>query len=471
MKYVYAFREGNRDQKYLLGGKGANLAEMTSLGLPVPPGFTITTDACKAYMAAGNKMPDGLMDEVAQARRALEAEAGKRLGDEADPLLVSVRSGAAFSMPGMMDTVLNLGLNDTSVKGLAKQTGNERFAQDSYRRFVQMFGKIVLGIPGESFEEALHEACSAKGAKTETGLSADDLTAVVETFKGIVKRETGAEFPQSPDDQLAAAIEAVFRSWNGTRARQYRQMEKIPDDLGTAVNVQTMVFGNKGEDSGTGVAFTRDPGSGENVPYGDYLANAQGEDVVAGVRNTVPLQEMGSEHPQAWQELQDHMRKLERHYKDMCDIEFTVEQMKLWLLQTRIGKRTAIAEWVIANDMCDEELIDETIAVRDRLTPGKLDELFKPRIKQELKDSNDPVARGLNASPGAAVGRVVFTADESEQWAERGERVILVRRETTPDDYHGMVVAQGILTSAGGTNSHAAVVAREKGDPPVFGAR
>ena len=469
-KWVYDFQEGDASQKYLLGGKGANLAEMTNLGLPVPPGFTISTEACNAYREGGQNFPEGLLDEVAEHRKSLEEKMGREIGNPGDPLLVSVRSGAAFSMPGMMDTVLNVGLNDESVEGLTRQTQSDRFAWDSYRRLVQMFGKTVMGVEGDLFEEAIDEAKQKRGVKNDIDLDTDDLKSLVARFKEIVERETNRDFPQDPTEQLHLAIEAVFKSWDNKRAQDYRRRNKIPDDLGTAVNVQTMVFGNKGEDSGTGVAFTRDPGSGENVPYGDYLANAQGEDVVAGVRNTVPLQEMGSEHPQAWQELQDHMRKLERHYKDMCDIEFTVEQMKLWLLQTRIGKRTAIAEWVIANDMCDEELIDETIAVRDRLTPGKLDELFKPRIKQELKDSNDPVARGLNASPGAAVGRVVFTADESEQWAERGERVILVRRETTPDDYHGMVVAQGILTSAGGTNSHAAVVARGEGIPAVCGA-
>jgi pyruvate, orthophosphate dikinase len=467
MKYVYAFREGNRDQKYLLGGKGANLAEMTSLGLPVPPGFTITTDACKAYMAAGNKIPDGLMDEVGGARRALEAEMGKRLGDEADPLLVSVRSGAAFSMPGMMDTVLNLGLNDTSVKGLAKQTGNERFAQDSYRRFVQMFGKIVLGIPGESFEDALHEAVSAKGVKSETGLSADDLTAVVETFKGIVKKETGAEFPQNPDDQLAAAIEAVFRSWNGTRARQYRHMEKIPDDLGTAVNVQTMVFGNKGEDSGTGVAFTRDPATGERVAYGDFLTNAQGEDVVAGIRNTEPLDAMANHFPECHAQLRENMKILENHYRDMCDIEFTIELGKLYMLQTRVGKRTAAAALRMAAEMVEEGLIEPKEAVL-RVQPSQLDQLLHPQFdpKAEVK----AIAKGLKASPGAAVGAVYFTADDAEQHAQAGEKVILVRPETSPDDLHGMIAAEGILTSRGGLVSHAAVVARGMGKPAICGA-
>jgi pyruvate, orthophosphate dikinase len=467
MKYVYAFREGNRDQKYLLGGKGANLAEMTSMGLPVPPGFTISTDACKAYMAAGNKIPDGLMDEVAEARSALEAEMGKRLGDEADPLLVSVRSGAAFSMPGMMDTVLNLGLNDTSVKGLAKQTGNERFAQDSYRRFVQMFGKIVLGIPGESFEEALHEAISAKGVESEAELSADDLAAVVETFKGIVRAGTGADFPQNPDDQLAAAIEAVFRSWNGRRARDYRRMEKIPDDLGTAVNVQTMVFGNKGEDSGTGVAFTRNPATGEQAPYGDFLTNAQGEDVVAGIRVTEPLDAMGTHFPEPHTQLLENMAILENHYRDMCDIEFTIEQGKLYMLQTRVGKRTAAAALRMAAEMVEEGLIEPQEAVL-RVQPSQLDQLLHPQFDPKAKF--DSIAKGLNASPGAAVGAVYFTADDAEAHAQAGEKVILVRPETSPDDLHGMIAAEGILTSRGGLVSHAAVVARGMGKPAICGA-
>jgi len=467
MKYVYAFREGNRDQKYLLGGKGANLAEMTSLGLPVPPGFTITTDACKAYMAAGNAMPDGLMGEVAAARRILEDEMGKKLGDEADPLLVSVRSGAAFSMPGMMDTVLNLGLNDSSVKGLAKQTGNERFAQDSYRRFVQMFGKIVLGLPGERFEDALHEAVKAQGASSETELSASDLAAVVETFKGIVKQETGSDFPQNPDDQLAAAIEAVFRSWNGRRARDYRRMEKIPDDLGTAVNVQTMVFGNKGEDSGTGVAFTRNPATGERAAYGDFLTNAQGEDVVAGIRVTEPLDALGTKFPQCHQQLLDIMATLENHYRDMCDIEFTIEQGTLYMLQTRVGKRTAAAALRMAAELVDEGLIEPREAVL-RVQPAQLDQLLHPQL--QAGDDDKPFAKGLNASPGAAVGAVYFTADDAEAHAEAGEQVILVRPETSPDDLHGMIAAEGILTSRGGLVSHAAVVARGMGKPAICGA-
>ncbi|MGH2749134.1 MAG: pyruvate, phosphate dikinase, partial [Actinomycetota bacterium] len=465
-KWVYDFNEGDASQKYLLGGKGANLAEMTNLGLPVPPGFTITTEACNAFRQSGRQFPNGLLDEVAEHRKKLEETMGRQIGDTRDPLLVSVRSGAAFSMPGMMDTVLNVGLNDESVEGLAEQTGSERFAWDSYRRLLQMFGKTVMGVDGDLFEEAIEETKEKRDVESDVDLDVKDLKSLVKTFEKIIKKETKREFPQDPTEQLHFAIEAVFKSWDNRRAQDYRRRNRISDDLGTAVNVQTMVFGNKGDDSGTGVAFTRDPSTGEKKPYGDYLQNAQGEDVVAGIRNTVPLDEMGSLQPDAWAELKVHLATLERHYKDMNDIEFTVEQGKLWLLQTRIGKRTALAEWVIAYDMVEEGLIDEESAVRDRLTAGKLDELFKPVINP----STEPVARGLNASPGGAVGRVVFTADDSEEWAARGEKVILVRRETTPDDYHGMVVAQGILTSAGGTNSHAAVVARGEGIPAVCGA-
>jgi pyruvate, orthophosphate dikinase len=466
-KFVYAFEEGSRDQKYLLGGKGANLAEMTNLGLPVPPGFTISTDACKAYMALGDQMPPGLMDEVAVAREQLEKKMGKQLGDADDPLLVSVRSGAPFSMPGMMDTVLNLGLNDESVKGLAKQTQNERFAYDSYRRFVQMFGKIVLDISGELFEEALHDLVEARGLSVDTELSADDLAGLVETFKGIVKTEKGVDFPTDPQEQLAYAIDAVFKSWNGRRARDYRRMEKIPDDLGTAVNVQTMVFGNKGDDSGTGVAFTRNPSTGEHKPYGDFLKNAQGEDVVAGIRITEPLDAMGNEFPEPHQELLRLMQLLENHFRDMCDIEFTIEQGRLFMLQTRVGKRTAAAALRMAVEMVDEGLIDRTEAVL-RVQPAQLDQLLHPQFDPKAKF--EVLAKGLNASPGAAVGKVYFTADEAEARHEAGERVILVRPETSPDDLHGMIAAQGILTSRGGLVSHAAVVARGMGKPAICGA-
>jgi pyruvate, orthophosphate dikinase len=467
--FVLDFHEGNKDMKDLLGGKGANLAEMTNIGLPVPPGFTITTEACLAYLKNG-AFPDGLMDEVRGHLETLEQSMGKRLGDPSDPLLVSVRSGAKFSMPGMMDTVLNLGLNDDSVQGLAKQTSNERFAWDAYRRFVQMFGKIVLDIPAERFEDLLDEAKHAKGPEAkDTDLSTDDLQALTARFKDVVEKETGEAFPAEPGTQLEKAIEAVFRSWNGARAVAYRRQNKISDDLGTAVNVVAMVFGNMGEDSGTGVAFTRDPATGEKVPYGDYLPNAQGEDVVAGIRNTLPLTDLATLDPPSWERLRDGMGILERHYRDMCDIEFTIEKGRLWFLQTRVGKRTSFAEWVMAFDMWQEGLISKDEGLL-RLDANRLEQLFKPVIKREIKDRETPVTTGLNASPGAEAGRVVFTADAAKEWAERGEDVILVRRETTPDDYHGMIKSRGILTSAGGTNSHAAVVARGEGISAVCGA-
>ncbi len=468
-KFVYDFNEGNRDMKDLLGGKGANLAEMTNLGLPVPPGFTISTEACLSYLAKGS-FPDGLKEECEEHLRGLEKAMGKTLGDDRDPLLVSVRSGAKFSMPGMMDTVLNLGLNDRSVHALAEQTSNERFAWDSYRRFVQMFGKIVLGIDADKFEEKLDEAKATRGEDAkDTDLDAGDLKKLTDEFKEIVKTETGEAFPQDPRMQLQKAIEAVFRSWNGARAVAYRRQNKISDDLGTAVNIVAMVFGNMGEDSGTGVAFTRNPATGEKEPYGDYLPNAQGEDVVAGIRNTLKLTELGELDPKSWDELRRGMDTLEKHYRDMCDIEFTIERGKLWFLQTRVGKRTSFAEWVMAYDMWIEGLIGREEGLL-RLDPNRLEQLFKKVIKADQKSSDNPATKGLNASPGAAVGRVVFTADAAAEWAERGEMVILVRRETTPDDYHGMIRSQGILTSAGGTNSHAAVVARGEGIPAVCGA-
>ena len=467
MRYVFAFEEGSKEQKYLLGGKGANLAEMTNLGLPVPPGFTITTEACNAYMAAGDKLPDGLMGEVAGALRALEAKMGKQLGDPTDPLLVSVRSGAPFSMPGMMDTVLNLGLNDVSVGGVARQTGNPRFAYDSYRRFVQMFGKIVLDIDGDTFENVLTELRKKRGVETDPELSAEDLQGLVDRFKAIVQSEAGIEFPQDPQEQLRYSIEAVFKSWNGERARVYRRMEKIPDDLGTAVNVQTMVFGNKGDDSGTGVAFTRDPSTGENSPYGDFLRNAQGEDVVAGIRTTEPLDAMAATFPECHRELLDVMQKLQSHYRDMCDIEFTIEQGRLFILQTRVGKRTAAAALRMAVEMQAEGLIDKREAVL-RVEPAQLDQMLHPQFDPAA--SYKAVTKGLNASPGAAVGKVYFTADDAEAHHEAGESVILVRPETSPDDLHGMIAAEGILTSRGGLVSHAAVVARGMGTPAVCGA-
>jgi len=467
VKYVYAFEEGDKSQKYLLGGKGANLAEMTNLGLPVPPGFTITTEACKVYMAGHDTLPEGLMDEVAGAVSALEAKMGKRLGDVDDPLLVSVRSGAPFSMPGMMDTVLNLGLNDTSVQGLAKQTANERFAFDSYRRFVQMFGKIVLDIPGDAFEHALEALRDERGVATDPELSADDLRGLVATFQGIVRKRSGSDFPQDPAEQLRLAIEAVFKSWNGERARIYRRMEDIPDDLGTAVNVQTMAFGNKGEDSGTGVAFTRDPATGENLPYGDFLTNAQGEDVVAGIRVTEPLDAMANHFPECHEQLLGVMTLLQNHYRDMCDIEFTIEQGRLFILQTRVGKRTAVAALRMAVEMEEEGLIDKREAVL-RVQPEQLDQLLHPQFDPDAKYT--AITKGLNASPGAAVGQVYFTADDAEARHTEGQRVILVRPETSPDDLHGMIAAEGILTSRGGLVSHAAVVARGMGTPAVCGA-
>ena len=466
-KYVYDFEEGNRDMKNLLGGKGANLAEMTNMGLPVPLGFTVTCEACNAYRSAGRQFPEGMLEEVATHLEKLEQGMGRRLGDPADPLLVSVRSGAPFSMPGMMDTVLNLGLNDQSVEGLTKQTGSERFAWDSYRRLVQMYGKTVMGVEGDRFEEALEHAKETKGVRNDVELDEGDLRGLVAQFKDIISTDTGREFPQDPREQLTGGIEAVFGSWDNKRAIDYRRKNKIDDSLGTAVNIQAMVFGNKGDDSGTGVAFTRNPANGDPTPYGDYLVNAQGEDVVAGIRNTMKLEEMGDVQPRAWEELQEHMHTLETHYRDMCDIEFTVEQGKLWLLQTRVGKRTAFAEWIMAHDMLGDELIDVDEALL-RLDANRLEELFKKVIASG--GDAEAIASGLNASPGAAVGKVVFSADDAQEWAERGEPVILVRRETTPDDYHGMIRSQGILTSAGGTNSHAAVVARGEGIPAVCGA-
>jgi pyruvate,orthophosphate dikinase len=453
--------------KDLLGGKGANLAEMTNMGLPVPLGFTVTCAACNAYRAAGRQFPSGMLEEVGAHLEQLEGGMGRRLGDPGDPLLVSVRSGAPFSMPGMMDTVLNLGLNDQSVEGLTKQTGSERFAWDSYRRLLQMYGKTVMGVDGDRFEEALEHAKEAKGVGNDVELDQGDLRQLVEGFKAIIAAETGRQFPQDPREQLTGGIEAVFGSWDNRRAVDYRRKNKIDDSLGTAVNIQAMVFGNKGDDSGTGVAFTRNPANGDPHPYGDYLGNAQGEDVVSGIRNTLKLEDMGQVQPRAWEELQGHMRTLERHYLDMCDIEFTVEQGKLWLLQTRVGKRTAVAEWIMAHDMLSEGLIDVDTAML-RLDADRLEELFKQVIAEGV--GAEAIASGLNASPGAAVGKAVFSADEAQEWAGRGEPVILVRRETTPDDYHGMIRSEGILTSAGGTNSHAAVVARGEGIPAVCGA-
>jgi pyruvate,orthophosphate dikinase len=466
-QYIYDFREGNKDMKDLLGGKGANLAEMTNLGLPVPPGFTISTEACISYLDTGD-FPDSLRDEVEAHLRGLEADMGKQLGDRDNPLLVSVRSGAKYSMPGMMDTVLNLGLNDHSVLGLARQAGSDRFAFDSYRRFIQMFGKIVMDVPGEAFEDVLERAKARKGPDAkDTDLSVTDLQNLVERFKRIVREHAGRLFPSDPREQLIMAVEAVFRSWNNERAKTYRRQYRIPDDLGTAVNIVAMVFGNLGEDSGTGVAFTRDPATGEQGVYGDYLPNAQGEDVVAGIRNTLPLSELRNLNPQAYRQLLDNMRKLERHYRDMCDIEFTIEKAKLWMLQTRVGKRTGGAAVKMAVDMAGEGLISREEAV-GRVEPEQLDQLLHPQFDPQAEV--EVLAKGLNASPGAAVGEAVFDADTAEELAEEGKDVILVRRETNPDDLHGMIAARGILTSHGGKTSHAAVVARGMGKPAVCGA-
>ena len=471
-KFVYDFSEGSKDQKDLLGGKGANLAEMTNLGLPVPPGFTITTEACRAFLASAGEgsageMPAGLADEIAEHLEHVEKAAGKRLGQSDDPLLVSVRSGAKFSMPGMMDTVLNIGLNDESVHGLAAQASNDRFAWDSYRRLLAMFGKTVLGIDGDLFEEALERVKKEAGAESDLELTADHIRELVGTFKEIVAEGSGKPFPQDPQEQLLMAVQAVFSSWNTPRAVLYRRQERIPGDLGTAVNVQTMVFGNLGMDSGTGVAFTRDPASGEQGIYGDYLQNAQGEDVVAGIRNTVPLVELETLDKKSYDELMAIMQKLEEHYRDLCDIEFTVERGQLRMLQTRVGKRTAGAAFRIAVQLVDQGLItlDEAL---ERVTGAQLAMLMFPQF--DHASDAELLTKGMNASPGAAVGKAVFDSNTAVEFAERGEKVILVRRETNPDDLHGMVAAAGILTSRGGKTSHAAVVARGMGRTCVCGA-
>ncbi|MEU5140584.1 pyruvate, phosphate dikinase [Streptomyces sp. NPDC021139] len=465
-KFVYDFTEGNKDLKDLLGGKGANLAEMTNLGLPVPPGFTITTEACKTYLDSGEE-PAALRDEVSAHLDALEVKMGKKLGQADDPLLVSVRSGAKFSMPGMMDTVLNIGLSDKSVQGLAKQAGDERFAWDSYRRLIQMFGKTVLGVDGDLFEEALEAAKTAKKVAVDTELEAADLKKLVTKFKKIVKTEAGRDFPQDPREQMDLAIKAVFDSWNGERAKLYRRQERIPHDLGTAVNICSMVFGNLGPDSGTGVAFTRDPASGHQGVYGDYLQNAQGEDVVAGIRNTVALADLEQIDKKSYDQLMQIMETLENHYLDLCDIEFTIERGQLWMLQTRVGKRTAGAAFRIATQLVDQGLIDEAEALQ-RVNGAQLAQLMFPRFDEDAKV--DKVGRGIAASPGAAVGKAVFDSYTAVKWSRSGEKVILVRRETNPDDLDGMIAAEGILTSRGGKTSHAAVVARGMGKTCVCGA-
>ncbi|MDR2379055.1 MAG: pyruvate, phosphate dikinase [Bifidobacteriaceae bacterium] len=465
-KYVYSFAEGNKDLKDLLGGKGANLGEMTGLGLPVPPGFTITTEACRHHMHHGQNPPE-LAEQVTAAIDALEATFGRKLGGDSEPLLVSVRSGAKFSMPGMMETVLNVGLNDRSVLGLAEFAGDERFAWDSYRRLIQMFGKTVLGIDGELFAEALDAKKRAVGAASDVELTADDLKDLVATFKAIVAGQTGQAFPQEPRAQVDAAVVAVFNSWNTDRAKVYRRRERISDELGTAVNVQSMVFGNLGPDSGTGVAFTRDPATGHPGAYGDYLPNAQGEDVVAGIRNTLSLDDMAKIDRTSYDQLRQIMSTLENHYRDLCDIEFTVERGKLWMLQTRVGKRTAAAAFKIAIQLVDQGLINLDSAL-ERVTGDQLSNLMFPQF--------DPAApkklltKAMAASPGAAVGQAVFDSPTAARWAADGRTVILVRRETNPDDLSGMIASAGILTARGGKTSHAAVVARGMGTTCVVGA-
>ena len=466
LKFVYDFAEGNKDLKDLLGGKGANLAEMTNLGLPVPPGFTITTDACRYYLRHGST-PDGLDGEVTSHLAVIEEAIGRTLGDPVDPLLVSVRSGAKFSMPGMMDTILNIGLSDDSVRGLAKQAGNERFAWDSYRRLIQMFGKTVLGIDGEQFEHALDSAKKARGVVSDTELDAEDLRNLTYSYKEIVRALAGRDFPQDPREQMDLAIRAVFSSWNADRAVLYRRQEHIPTDLGTAVNVVAMVFGNLGDDSGTGVGFTRDPATGAQGVYGDYLQNAQGEDVVAGIRNTVPLQDLERMDKASYDELMSIMATLEGHYRDLCDIEFTIEHGKLWMLQTRVGKRTAAAAFRIATELVDQGLIDIDEALT-RVTGADLVRLMFPTFDTSANVAR--IATGVSASPGAAVGQAVFDSARAVELAAAGEDAILVRRETNPDDLNGMIAAKGVLTSRGGKTSHAAVVARGMGKPCVCGA-
>jgi pyruvate, orthophosphate dikinase len=483
-KWVYLFNEVEKAEDYvggkwdnvraLLGGKGAGLADMTRAGVPVPPGFTVTTEACNAYLAAGQKFPEGMWDQELEALKQVEAATVKKLGDPNNPLFVSCRSGAKFSMPGMMDTVLNIGMNDKTAAGLVKLTGDERFVYDSYRRLVEMFGEVVLNIPDEAFEGPLHSYKEERGIKSDTELSAEDWKALVEKFKAVVREHKGFDFPQDPNEQLRFATEAVFKSWNGKRAVDYRNAAGIPHDLGTAVNIQTMVFGNMGWDSGTGVAFTRNPATGERDLYGDYLLNAQGEDVVAGIRNTKKIQELANEMPQSYKEFVAICDKLELHYQEMQDVEFTIERGKLWMLQTRNGKRTAKAAVTIAVDMANEGLIDRKEAIL-RVRPEDVDTLLHPQFdfdaKNEARSQGTMYASGVNASPGAAVGQVYFDADTAEQMAkEEGQDVIMVRPFTKPDDVHGMLAAKGILTSEGGATSHAAVVARQFGVPCVVGA-
>ncbi|MEM1689503.1 MAG: pyruvate, phosphate dikinase [Candidatus Hadarchaeales archaeon] len=465
-KSLYFFDEGDPTNKRLLGGKGAGLCMMTQLGLPVPPGFVITTDVCKKYYELGGKLPDGLMDEVRKAMQRLEKMTGKSFGDKSNPLLVSVRSGSMLSMPGMMDTILNLGLNDETMEGLARLTGNRRFALDAYRRFLQMFGRIVLRVSGEKFDKVFEQWKERVGAKKDTDLTAEHLEKIVEDFKRIIREEKGEDFPADPWKQLELAIEAVFKSWNNKRAIEYRNYYKIPHDLGTAVNIVTMVFGNIGDDSGTGVMFTRNPSTGEKELYGEFLFNAQGEDVVAGIRTPMKISELKEKWPEIYEQLVDVAERLERHYKDMQDIEFTVEKGKLYLLQTRTGKRTAQAAVKIAVDMVEEGIIRKEEAIL-RIEPSQVEQLLHKQIDPEAKVK--VIAKGLNASPGAAVGKVVFDSEKAKELGSKGEKVILVRPETSPDDVGGIIASQGVLTSRGGMTSHAAVVTRGLGKPAVVG--
>ena len=483
-QWVYLFNEVDKaknavggeweDVRALLGGKGANLADMTSAGIPVPPGFTVTTEACIAYMTEGNKFPEGMWEQELEALSTVESQTGKKFGDPGNPLLVSCRSGAKFSMPGMMDTVLNIGLNDETAEGLVKKFDDASFIYDAYRRLVEMFGKVVLGIPDEAFEEPMAEYKEKKGVKSDTELTAEDWKTITETFKAVVKEHKGIDFPQDPVEQLQLSTEAVFKSWFGKRAVDYRNADGISHDLGTAVNIVTMVFGNMGWDSGTGVVFTRDPATGENKIYGDYLLNAQGEDVVAGIRNTEKIEDLKNEIPEAYQEFLAICDKLEKHYRDMQDVEFTIENGKLWMLQTRTGKRTAKAAVTIAVDLVNEGLISQNEAVL-RVTPNEVDTLLHPqfdiRALEQAESEGRQFAKGVNASPGAAVGQIYFDADKAEKMAKEGNQdVIMVRPFTKPDDVHGMLAAKGILTSEGGATSHAAVVARQFGVPCVVGA-
>lgn len=471
-RYIYSYGDGaaagDASMRDLLGGKGAGLAEMTTAGLLVPPGFTITTEACNDYFDAGEELPDGLWEDTLEAVAQVERQTGKGFGDSARPLLVSVRSGAKFSMPGMMDTVLNLGLNEQTMRGLIDQTGNERFGWDAYRRFIQMFGRIVLGVEGERLDGAFEAAKERLGAEQDTDIDAAGMRSIAEELKAIVREDTGHDFPQDAREQLDLAIKVVFASWFGKRARDYRENQGIAHDLGTAVNVVAMVFGNMGEDSGTGVAFTRDPNTGKNALFGEYLTNAQGEDVVAGIRTPFPIAHMKEAMPEIYAEFEAIAGRLEGHYRDMQDLEFTIEQGKLYMLQTRSGKRTAAAAVRIAADMVEARIITKEEAVA-RIEPAMVDQLLRDQYDPNARDGSVRIAKGLNASPGAAVGRAVFSADTAVEWVERGEKVVLVRIETSPDDFHGMAVAQGVLTARGGATSHAAVVARQIGKPCVAG--